>query len=102
MFQTKVVQQITINFVISNSFVLENPAVYGTMEKYLEPDRSQTTIRGLCVACWIPKAYVILIAFPLLQWLHECSSILRYTYIACIVIFYVTDRQTDGRMHIYI
>jgi hypothetical protein len=25
--------------------------------------------------------YVILIAFPLQQWLHECASLLRYTYI---------------------
>jgi hypothetical protein len=29
--------------------------------------------------------YVILIAFPLQQWLHERASLLRYTYIACIV-----------------
>ena len=37
------------------------------------------------IACWIPKAtnthsqYVILIAFPLQQWLHERASVLRYT-----------------------
>jgi len=41
------------------------------------------------IECWIPKAtnthsyYVILIAFPLQQWLHERDSMLRYTYIAC-------------------
>ena len=41
---------------------------------------------------WIPKAknrhseYVILIAFPLQQWLHERALLLRYTYIACLVI----------------
>ena len=29
--------------------------------------------------------YVILIAFPLQQWLRERASTLRYTYIACIV-----------------
>ena len=40
-------------------------------------------------ACWITKAantdseYVILIAFPLQQWLHERTSVLRYTNIAC-------------------
>ena len=27
--------------------------------------------------------YVILIAFPLQQWLNERASVLRYTYIAC-------------------
>jgi len=29
--------------------------------------------------------YVILIAFPLQQWLHERTSMLRCTYIACLV-----------------
>jgi len=43
------------------------------------------------VACWISKAtnthsdYVILNVFPLQQWLHERASLLRYTYIACLV-----------------
>jgi len=40
------------------------------------------------IACWIPKATnthlgcVMLITFPLEQWLHEGASILRYTLIA--------------------
>jgi len=29
--------------------------------------------------------YVVLIAFSLQQWLHEGSSLLRYTYIGCLV-----------------
>ena len=39
------------------------------------------------IARWIPKAtdthseYVILIAFPLQQWLQERESMLRYIYI---------------------
>jgi len=33
----------------------------------------------------IKTEYVILIAFPLLQWLYECASILHYAYIACLV-----------------
>jgi len=43
------------------------------------------------IACWIPKAtgthleFVLLTAFPLEQWLQECASMLRYTYIACLV-----------------
>ena len=49
------------------------------------------TIWRMRIECRIPKAtnthseYVILIAFPLQQWLHKRSSKLRYTYIACIV-----------------
>jgi len=30
--------------------------------------------------------YIIIIAFPLQQWLHECASLLRYTYTACLVL----------------
>jgi hypothetical protein len=46
----------------------------------------------LRLACWNTKAtdthseYIILIAFPLRQWLHERSSILCCTYIACLVL----------------
>ena len=44
------------------------------------------TIRRMRIACWIPKVtnlhseYVVLIAFPLQQWLHERASMLGYTY----------------------
>jgi len=43
------------------------------------------------VVCWMPKAkntlseYVILIVFPLQKWLHECPSVLGFTYIAWLV-----------------
>jgi len=46
------------------------------------------TIWRMRVACWITKAtltrlwYVILIDFPLQQWRHECTSVLRYMHIA--------------------
>ena len=49
------------------------------------------TIWRMCIANCIPKAknihseYVILIAFPLQQWLYERTPMLRYTYIACLV-----------------
>jgi len=45
----------------------------------------------MCSALWIPRAtyahseYVILIDFPLQQWLHQRPSMLRYAYIACLV-----------------
>ena len=47
------------------------------------------TMWRMRIARWIAKAtdghseYVILIAFLLQQWLHECASMLRYTYVAC-------------------
>jgi len=58
------------------------------VEKYLESDRPQIIIWRMGISCWIPKAtttharahthtqreYVILIAFPLQQWVHEHAS----------------------------
>ena len=44
------------------------------------------------IVCWISKAtntqseYVMLVAFPLQKLLHERPSLLRYMYIACIVV----------------
>jgi hypothetical protein len=48
-----------------------------------ELGRLHMTIWRMRIACWIPKAtnthsgYVIRIAFPLQQWLHERASMLR-------------------------
>jgi len=48
----------------------------------VEPDRPQMTIRRMRIACGLPRAtdkhseYLILIAFPLQQWLYECASLL--------------------------
>ena len=55
-----------------------------------QADRPQLTIWRKRTACWIPMAactksqHVMLLAFPL-QWLHNSSSMLRYTYVACTV-----------------
>jgi hypothetical protein len=35
--------------------------------------------------------YVILIAFPGQKWLHECTSMLGYTYITCLVMYYLEE-----------
>ena len=51
------------------------------------------TIWRIRISCWATKAtntlpqFVIIIAFPLQQWLHKRTSMLRYTYITCPVIF---------------
>jgi hypothetical protein len=58
----------------------------------VQPDRPQITIWRMRIACWVPKAtnthseYVIIIAFPPQQWLHERSTLLRYTYISCLLL----------------
>ena len=51
----------------------------------------QITIWFMRIACWIIMVTnsllecVILVDCPLQQWLHERASMLRYTYIACLV-----------------
>ena len=61
------------------------------MENVVEPNRRQMTVWIDRIACRIPKVtdthseYVILVAFPLQQWLHKRLSLLRYTFIACLV-----------------
>jgi hypothetical protein len=51
------------------------------------------TLQHILIECWMPKArdthseYIIRIALPLQQWLHDSATILRYTYISCLVFF---------------
>jgi len=64
------------------------------VQKIVELGRPQMTTWHMRVASWIPKARdtnsgcVILISLPLQQWLHERTSMLRYTYMACLVSFH--------------
>jgi hypothetical protein len=60
--------------------------LYNTMWKNIvEPGKPQMIIWRMRIACWLSKAtntrleYVILITFPLLQWLHERALMLRYS-----------------------
>jgi hypothetical protein len=76
------------HFVFSN-FSFENLTFYEIMWKYFpELDKPPMTIWRMRIACWIPKAtnthsgYVILIAYPLQQWLEERSSIFTL-YVQC-------------------
>jgi hypothetical protein len=56
-------------------------------------------IRRMRFACWVTKVtdahseYVMLIAFPRQQWFRERISVLRNTYIACLVRHEFTQRR---------
>jgi hypothetical protein len=83
-----------------NYSIFENRAVYEIVVKNIvELGRPQITTRRMRIVCWITKAtntpseYVKIIAFPRQQWLCEHASILRYTHIACLVIFH---RKSTG------
>ena len=101
MFQIKVVEKIKIHILCSITFFSEYRAVYEIMStNMVGPERPQMAI-WLRVGCWISKAtrarththththrnihYLFLMAFPCQQWFRERASVLRYTYIACLV-----------------
>ena len=93
MFRTKVVENVKTHILGSVTFFPKNLAVYEIMWKNIvERCRSQMTIWRMRIACWIPNAikthsqYVIYNDFPLQKWLHERASMLRYKYIACLVL----------------
>ena len=82
MFQTKVVEKIKTHILCSAIFF--NHAVYEIMWKNnAEVTRPQMIIWHMHIACWLTKAnnthseYVVCVAFPLQQWLHECTSIVN-------------------------
>ena len=85
----KVLEKIKKYILCSIIYSPENRAFYDVMWKNIvERERSQMTIWRMRIARLFPKAinthseYVILIAVPLQQWLHESSSMVRYTYIS--------------------
>jgi len=91
MFHTNAIQKIKTHFMFNN-FPSENRNVYDIMwQNIVDLGSAQLTIWRTHIARWIPKAtnkhseYVTLIAFPLQQLLYERASVLRHTYISCIV-----------------
>jgi len=82
-------------------------------EKYCRTRQAtnDNIIRRMRIACWIPKAsdihseYVILIAFPLLQWLHERAwNVTLYVHwLSCFVPDYdsfITQKSRICRDHV--
>jgi hypothetical protein len=90
MLQIKFVEKIKTHFVFNNFFFLNSCVYEITWKNIVEPGRPEITWR-MRIACCITKAtnthsgYVIIIDFPLQQWLHKRASVLRYRYIACLV-----------------
>ena len=80
-FQTRDVEKIETH----NNFFRKSCHLWDNVENIVDPDRLPLTIWRMGTACCIIKAtnthseYVIPIAFPLQQWLHERVSMLRYT-----------------------
>ena len=75
---------------------LENRSVYAIIWEYFGrtvQDTDENMIPSKRFACWITKTtdtyseYVIIIVFPRQQLLRKRASMLRYTYIACRLLF---------------
>jgi hypothetical protein len=105
MFHATVVEIIETHVSVSVTFFFENRTVYERRWKItVEPDRPQMTIWRMRIACWITKAtnthseYVIIIAFPLQQWLQESASMLRTLNVLLILTF--TLGQTVCVIHV--
>jgi len=79
MFQTNIVEDIKTHILFSLTFFVYRVFYEIKWNNIVESGRPET-IRCMRIACWITKAadthseYVILIAVPLQQWLHERAS----------------------------
>jgi hypothetical protein len=91
----KICREIQNTHFISVSFFFKNCAICEIMWKYIvELGVLQVTIWHMHITYWISKStnahseYVICIAFPLYQCLHECASVLCNMNIAHLVGIY--------------
>jgi len=91
LFQTQFIEKIKIHLMINTFFSTWHLLWDNGGKNIVRPDKPQMTIWRVRIACWIPNATnilsecVILITFPLQQWLHERASLLPYTYTDCLV-----------------
>ena len=92
MFQTKVVEKIKTHILcLIFFFFRRSVSLSDNAENMVEPGKPQMTIWRMRITRLIPigtnthSQYVILVAHPLQQWLHEHASMLRYTYTDCLV-----------------
>jgi len=92
MFPAEVVEKLEIHILCSETFFFRKSCrLWDNVEKYGRPGQA-TDDNTAHVHCMLDTATnthtscVILNAFPLQQWLHERASMLRYTYIMCLVI----------------
>jgi len=88
----KFVEKIKTGILCSIAFFLSRAVYEITWNKYCRARQTTMTRRCIGIAYWIywkPKAKnthigcVIIIAFPLQQWMHEHVSLLLYPYTAC-------------------
>jgi hypothetical protein len=92
MFQTKIVDKIKTQICVQKLFSENRAGFQITWKNMAHPERPQMIIEYVTCALHTRylrlhthTKYVILIAVPWQQWLREWVSVLRCTYIACVV-----------------
>ena len=96
MFQTKFVEKVKTHILCAISF-FDNRTVYEIRKCYSRAGEAtdDNITRRMLFACWITKAinthseYVILIACLMQLWLCELACMLRHTYIARLVLYFL-------------
>jgi hypothetical protein len=95
MFQINVVEKVKTHILCSVTSFRKSYRLWDNVENPCKSAQATDVnrTRRMRIACWIPKAaythsqYVVLIAFPLQQWLHGHASMLRYRCIDCLLQF---------------
>jgi len=94
MFQRTVVEKMKTHILFLATFFQKFCHLRDNVEKYGRSGQAtdDNITWHMCIACWMTKAtetsseYIQNIAFPQLHWLCKHTSVLRYVYIACLVI----------------
>ena len=101
--QSKLVEEIKTHILCSKTLFFENRTVYEIMSRQYCRAQQATDDNMAHAHCTLDtqgykhthSGCVILIAFPLQQWLHESAAMLRYTYIACLALVQINVTNTS-------
>jgi len=86
----------------------DNVEKYGTDRQTDRQDTDDSIIRRMRTACWITEAtdthseFVMLTANRREQWLRERTSVLRYTYSACLADSAFFRKYLDLRIDLWV
>jgi hypothetical protein len=87
----KNVEKFKTHFIPNNLLFLNRDVYEIKWKNAVEPYRLRMTIQRTRISSWIPRAtnarseYVRPVTFLQQQWLHEHASVLRCSFIACLV-----------------
>jgi hypothetical protein len=98
MYQINFIQEIQTGDLYSITFFFRKLCrLSSNVEKYIQPDRPQTTIWRMRTARWVPKTtdthsvYAKLTALPVQQRFNERGSMLGYSYKAKLCLYWLMD-----------